>query len=520
MTRVIALLGIACALAWTARLPSDKPVALVAASGPARLLRAGTSLEIALRRGDMLFAGDRITSDSGESVIWYCPSAQAIHLAAGAGVQLEEHRVAALAGPVFSSEPIPFCPVPDATRAEMERPAFVAREVSRSRVSEAPPPEGPATLQPAARAAIEAELQRIDRAAVADPDLRIAARAAVLARFGLHAAAADAFNALAARWSTIDWPRQLVHEQHEQLSRGEAAGPAIGGGGQTFALLIGISDYPLLRPDQRLQFADRDADLLYTYLRSPRGGGLAAENIRLLRNQDATVSAIRNNIADFLRARASHNDTVLILIAAHGVSGPDGAFIIAHDSDPDNLPDTGINMLEIQDLLEGGLQQVGHVLVFVDVCHAGLIGNIQTKNFSRALQILGRFKGEETFGLLASAPDEKSVEAERFGGGHGAVLLLPFASTQRRCRRGWRSPDHRQRAAGLRLQYGAPLDPQQAESPAHGRYARRARPHPRRLPRRHRDRRMAGVRCRHRRRPGPRYSVGAPTPRSPFRHFL
>ena len=134
----------------------------------------------------------------------------------------------------------------------------------------------------------------------------------------------------------------------------------------------------------------------------------------------ATLSGIRNGIAEFLRAKATAADTVILFIAAHGVATNDGAYILADDSDPDNLRDTGMNMVEIQDLLEGSLQHVGHVLIFIDVCRSGLIGNIATRNFSRLLQVLGRFSGGETFGLLASAPDERSVESERFGGGHGA----------------------------------------------------------------------------------------------------
>ena len=132
-----------------------------------------------------------------------------------------------------------------------------------------------------------------------------------------------------------------MHEQHELVARGTAATSTFAGTGQTYALLVGVSDYAKLPPEQKLLFADRDAELMQSYLQSARGGTVPAENIRLLRNQDATVAAVRNGIGEFLRARATENDTVILFLAAHGVAESSGAYIIAYDTDPDNLPDGG-----------------------------------------------------------------------------------------------------------------------------------------------------------------------------------
>ena len=135
-----------------------------------------------------------------------------------------------------------------------------------------------------ARAAWMPSMERISRAGVSDPAITAAAKAAVYRQYGMHRAAAKSFRELVGQWNGIDWPRQLVHEEHEELGRGEPAESALAGTGKTYALLAGISDYPLLKSDQRLQFADRDADLMFNYLRSPRGGAVPEENIRLLRN--------------------------------------------------------------------------------------------------------------------------------------------------------------------------------------------------------------------------------------------
>lgn len=59
--------------------------------------------------------------------------------------------------------------------------------------------------------------------------------------------------------------------------------------GNTYAVVIGISDYPDLQP---LQFADKDALLFYDFLRSPAGGELPPQNIKLLLNEEATAGGI------------------------------------------------------------------------------------------------------------------------------------------------------------------------------------------------------------------------------------
>ena len=47
-------------------------------------------------------------------------------------------------------------------------------------------------------------------------------------------------------------------------------------GPQTFALIIGISNYKYIRP---LAFADKDAELFRDFMKSPGGGNLKEENI-------------------------------------------------------------------------------------------------------------------------------------------------------------------------------------------------------------------------------------------------
>jgi hypothetical protein len=107
-----------------------------------------------------------------------------------------------------------------------------------------------------------------------------------------------------------------------------AAAPAAPGG-QTYALLIGVSKYQ--RPDLSLQFAHADAQTFSQMLGSPRGGGIPAQNIITLTDDKATTAAVRNAFQDFMKRRATKNDTVIIFVAGHGTvetPGSRNAFIL------------------------------------------------------------------------------------------------------------------------------------------------------------------------------------------------
>ena len=63
---------------------------------------------------------------------------------------------------------------------------------------------------------------------------------------------------------------------------------------------------------------------------------------------------MRNAFQTFLKGRATKKDTVLILIAGHGTvesPGSKKAFILTHDSDPQDLAGTALPMGEVQTLM-------------------------------------------------------------------------------------------------------------------------------------------------------------------------
>jgi uncharacterized caspase-like protein len=187
---------------------------------------------------------------------------------------------------------------------------------------------------------------------------------------------------------------------------------------KTFALVVGISQYRKLPQDLWLQYPDADAKTFAQHLASGRGGGVPPDRLLLLTNEQATAAALRNAFRTFLK-RPGRNDTVFILLAGHGTVDSRGAYILAYDSDPENLSGTAIPMSEIQTLVESEVSTAGHVILLADVCRAATIGSLKTAELGAVVEKLGEASGE-MLGLMAARPKELSLEGPEFGGGHGA----------------------------------------------------------------------------------------------------
>ncbi|HEX4136341.1 MAG TPA: caspase family protein [Bryobacteraceae bacterium] len=188
---------------------------------------------------------------------------------------------------------------------------------------------------------------------------------------------------------------------------------------ETFALVIGISKYQKLPRDLWLQYPDMDAQAIGRHLASPRGGGIPADRMLILTDQQATTAAIRDAFRTFLKTRPGKDDTVYVLIAGHGTVDSSGAYILTWDSDPGNLAQTALPMAELHSTVEEALSKVGHVILLADVCRAASIAGTKTAELGDAVAEIGEAPGE-LLGLMAARPREVSFEGPEFGGGHGA----------------------------------------------------------------------------------------------------
>jgi len=201
------------------------------------------------------------------------------------------------------------------------------------------------------------------------------------------------------------------------------------GAGKTYALVVGISKYQKLPEDLWLQYPDKDAKALADFLASPRGGGLAADQILMLTNDQATTAGVRKGLAAVLKERPGKDDTVYVLIAGHGTVDSTGAYILTYDSDPQNMAATALPMAELHTDVEQALRTVGHVILLADVCRAASIAGQKTATLADAINQIGEAPGE-MLGLMAARPKELSMESPEYGGGHGAFTWSVLRALQ------------------------------------------------------------------------------------------
>src|ERR1700722_19075643 len=102
--------------------------------------------------------------------------------------------------------------------------------------------------------------------------------------------------------------------QDPATARGVRVGrDAAPSGGRTYALLIGISHYQKV---PSLEYADKDAELLADFLKSPLGG-VDSENILLLTNERATRAAIDDAVKNFVEPHAGPGNSLIFFVAGH-----------------------------------------------------------------------------------------------------------------------------------------------------------------------------------------------------------
>lgn len=202
--------------------------------------------------------------------------------------------------------------------------------------------------------------------------------------------------------------------------------------GRLFAVIIGISHYT--KGDGQindLQFADRDATAMLDFLKSPAGGGVAAQDALLLLNGDATAENIRHALFSFL-TKPQEQDTVVIYIAGHGAPDPldsRNLYLITSDTKPDDMGGTAFPMWQLQDVFERVLK-AKRVLTFADTCHSyGFSGARTGAGAKRANNLVNQYlqryasKGQRAV-ITASDISESSFEDAKWGDGHGVFTYF------------------------------------------------------------------------------------------------
>ena len=188
--------------------------------------------------------------------------------------------------------------------------------------------------------------------------------------------------------------------------------------GSTYALVVGVSDYQDTGiPD--LRFADRDAEAFAAFLRSPAGGKMDDDHLRVLVNEQATSAQFAIAL-DWLWEVAKEGDRVFIYFSGHGdveaksITQP--GYMLFWDA-PSRVYMAGgaFNVRDLNDVISTlAIQNKARVVLITDACRAGKlsgseIGGAHATAANMARQFANEIK------ILSCQPDEYSIEGKQWG---------------------------------------------------------------------------------------------------------
>jgi uncharacterized caspase-like protein len=153
-----------------------------------------------------------------------------------------------------------------------------------------------------------------------------------------------------------------------------------------------------------LRYTDDDAYRMYAFLKSPEGGALADDHIKVLIDEEATREAILDNMK-ILFNKAKSNDLVLLYFSGHGLKG---SFLpIDYDGYENKL-----NHDEINAVLQSC--QAKYKLCIADACHSGSLLAMKGASAENTLKTYYESLANAKSGtalIMSSKSEESSLEA-------------------------------------------------------------------------------------------------------------
>jgi tetratricopeptide (TPR) repeat protein len=184
---------------------------------------------------------------------------------------------------------------------------------------------------------------------------------------------------------------------------------------KTWAVIIGISNYPRLGGGQQLKFSENDAQ---AFSQAIKKAGATDETIRLLTNQRATVVAIKDAIGNWL-AQAAYEDTVYIYFSGHGVveKNFNESYLLAYDSDTSSPYSSALSLTEVSYALSRRIK-ARRVLVIGDAVREDFfksdeVGKANSVTFSKTFLQLSEWRAGISV-MLANGEGEYSREGQRW----------------------------------------------------------------------------------------------------------
>ncbi|MBY0551589.1 MAG: caspase family protein [Candidatus Obscuribacterales bacterium] len=193
-----------------------------------------------------------------------------------------------------------------------------------------------------------------------------------------------------------------------------------------WALIVGISDFQS-KQIPGLKYSVKDAKDFREYL--IKEANFAPDHVRILLDEDASRRRVLSELGSkFLARVAKPDDLVVLYFSTHGsarqadIRGKN--FVVAYDSDPEDLFTTGIEMDSILDSVNSRILSE-RILLVLDACHSGsVLAN------AKGLGRVGNFDPEELsqgsgqLVISSSAPDQQSFESKRYENGVFTRKLL------------------------------------------------------------------------------------------------
>lgn len=185
-------------------------------------------------------------------------------------------------------------------------------------------------------------------------------------------------------------------------------------GPKIWAVIIGVASYkhmPVLR------YTDDDAYRIYAHLKSPQGGALPDEQIRILIDEDATRAKILLTMQEVF-SKAGSEDLLLLYFSGHGLQG---AFL------PIDFDGYGNKLFhnEITALLDRSPAK--YKVCIADACHSGSLLTMRSSSINDILTdyyttLASAKKG--TALILSSKSEETSLESSEVRQGVFSHFLI------------------------------------------------------------------------------------------------
>ncbi|MCB0662255.1 MAG: caspase family protein, partial [Saprospiraceae bacterium] len=184
-------------------------------------------------------------------------------------------------------------------------------------------------------------------------------------------------------------------------------------GFKVWAVVVGVADYDHM---PSLRYTDDDAYRMYAHLKSPEGGALSDDQVKILINEEATKENIENTMTDVF-SRAGTDDLIILYFSGHGLKG---SFLpIDYDGYNNKLPHEDINAI-----LEASPAK--YKLCIADACHSGSLMAMKGE-VDGAIESFYKTLAQAKAGtalLMSSKSNETSLESSGLRNGVFSHFLI------------------------------------------------------------------------------------------------